>query len=129
MNTKRFGLSFVVVFAFIFLFNWVLHGHVLQRLYLENRNIWRPPDEMQTYFCWLLLGQAVQAFFITLIFVKGYQNRGVAEGIRYGLLIGFLFVGAALISYATQLLPKKLILGWAAGWLVEYLLVGVLLAL
>src|SRR5439155_24458632 len=111
-----------------FLSNWLLHGVLLERLYLENQSIWRPPGEMQSYFPWLLLGQVLQVFFVTLIFAKGYQNRGLGEGIRFGLLVAFLFIGPALIQYATQPLPRKLIVGWVVGWLVQYLVAGVLLA-
>ncbi len=128
MNTKRFVLAGLAVFVFIFFYEWVLHGMILKNLYIASPNLWRTEAEMERYFLWLVLGQFLVAIIFAYIFLKGYENRGVAEGARYGFLIGLLFGAPTLIMYAVQPLQPILVVAWIVGGIVEYVLAGVILA-
>ncbi len=51
---------------------------------------------------WFFIAYALMAVPFSMIFAKGYENRGLGEGVRFGLLIG-IFLGAVnLIFYAVQ---------------------------
>lgn len=128
MNTKRFVGSWVAAFATVFVFEWLLHGKILAGTYQATASLWRPEAEMQSLFHWLVLGQFLTAGIFSYIFTKGYEARGVGEGVRYGFLIGLLF-GAPMIGlYAVAPYPPALIAGWFVGGLVEWMLAGVVVA-
>ncbi|HCU25762.1 MAG TPA: hypothetical protein DF383_12160 [Deltaproteobacteria bacterium] len=83
---------------------------------------------MQQRFYLMALAQALFALIFCYIFTKGYQNRGIPEGLRYGFLIALLFIPANLIFYVVQPLPRALIIAWCIGGSVEIILAGGILA-
>lgn len=126
MNTKRYLIASLAVFAFIFIYEWVFHGMLLKPIYEQTSHLWRPPEECVT---WAMLGgQLIFPFILARIFLKGYENKGLAEGARFGLLIGLLFVPGNLIFYAVQPLPLNLVLYWSVGGIIEMTGCGLILA-
>ena len=129
MNIKRFMLSVITLFVFLFLFDWMLHGWLLKTTYEQTASLWRTPQDMQQHFIWLLLGQYLIALMFCFIYTKGYEGRGVGEGVRYGLYVAILFTGPHLIAYAAQPIPLYLIGYWILGALSEFILGGIILSL
>ena len=129
MNRQRLWLSCAAVFVFIFGFEWAFHGIVLKGLYAQTSNLWRSEVEMMDYFAWLVMGQLVVAVLFSYIFTKGYENQGMSEGVRYGLLVGLLMSAPCLVSYAVQPLPLYLVGAWVVGTLFEYVLAGIILVM
>ena len=128
MNTRRFVPAIIAVFIFIFLYEWVLHGYLLAGIYESTPTLWRPKAEMNNYCIWLTLGQLLFSVMFCYIFLKGYENKGVMEGVRYGILIGILAMSPNLIFYAVQPLPANLVIYWCIGGMVEAIIAGVVLA-
>ncbi len=128
MNTKRFIPSIIAVFTFVFIYEWILHGYLLAGLYESTPSLWRAKTEMPAYMNWLMLGQLVFTIMFCYIFLKGYENKGLMEGVRYGILIGLLFIGPDMIFYAVQPLPANLVVYWCIGGLIEMIIAGVILA-
>ena len=128
MNVKRFISASIAVFLFIFFYDWVFHGIYLRDLYMQTQNIWRPETEMTQYFGWVVGGQALLSVIFCAIFLKGYENRGIFEGVRYGFLIALLMTGPMLIMYAVQPIPIELLCNWVVGELIQYTVAGGLLA-
>ena len=126
MNTKRYVLASLLVFAFVFIYDSVFHGKLLTNMYMATASLWRPQNEC--VWSALFLGQFLFAFVFAFLFTKGYENKGLAEGIRYGLLIGLLFVPSHLISYAVEPLPFDLVIAWIIGGVVETILAGMIVA-
>ena len=128
MNIKRYIISSIVVAAFVFVYDWIFHGMCMKDIYMATAYLWRPKEVMMQYMPWMTLGQVSFAFIFSYIFLKGYENKGIMEGVRYGLLIGLLFVPATLIDYAVLPYPPKLIIYWDIGTFIELSLAGVILA-
>ncbi len=128
MNAKRFGLSCLAVFAFVFFYEWIFHGVILKETYRQTASLWRPESDMESYFIWLTLGQLLFSVLFCVIFLRGYKNEGLAEGARYGLLIGLIFNAPNLIFYAVQPLPGMLVVEWCVGGTLEIAIAGVILA-
>lgn len=124
MNTKRLFLSFLAVFAFIFVFEWVFHGVVLKNLYAQTASVWRPEPEMMRRFHWLVLGQAIMAFVFVFLFAKGFARDGVRGGIQFGIVLALFGVGFNFVTYTVQPLPLRLIGLWDIGGLIELALAG-----
>ena len=91
-------------------------------------NIWRP-DMMEKM--WIMhIVKIVNAFIIAFIFSKGYEGKGIMEGVRYGLYVGLMLsIGMAYGTYAMIAIPYYLALQWFVYGLIEYVIAGIALAL
>jgi hypothetical protein len=124
MNTKRCFLAFIAAFIFMFAFEFLWHGNLMKSAYMEAASLWRPEADFSSYFPFLLLGQAIIAFFFVAIYCRGFTGSGVAGGVRLGILLALMHVGASLIQYAVQPLTTKIIAMWAVGGLIEFAILG-----
>lgn len=129
MNTKKYLIGSLIIWVFVFLYDWVFHGILLQTMYQEIPGMMRSEADFGRMFPWLVIGEGLIAFMFCYIFVKGYENKGCMEGVRYGLWIGIGFtIGPSLINYAVHPIPSKLVLAWAVGMPLEMILAGVIFA-
>ena len=102
MNTKRLALSSIAVFIFIYLFEWYFHGTCLMGIYTETAQWWRPEETMIDFMHLFLIAQLSFSVLFCYIFAKGYEGRGIMEGVRFGIILGiFCFVPHYLIWYAS----------------------------
>jgi multisubunit Na+/H+ antiporter MnhC subunit len=69
-------------------------------------------------------------FFFIYIFVRGYQDRGIMEGVRFGLIIwAFISIPSIYGQYMVYPLPYSLILQWLVYDLVTLVIMGILVSL
>lgn len=129
VNIKRFTISVLVMFVFIFITDFLIHGLILKNEYAATAAIWRTEAEMQGHMIYMLIGQLLIAKYFTFLFVKGYQGTGPMEGVRFGILISFLFIGTYFVQYAVSPLTCNILTGWSLGALAQGILGGVLLTL
>src|SRR5438128_9071903 len=83
---KRFIFAFIAAYVFIFLWGWLLGG-VLQDVYTQAPNLWRPKDETKSLFHWIIIGQALIILAFVMIYASGFAGGGVMAGIRLGVLL------------------------------------------
>ncbi|MDH3251254.1 MAG: hypothetical protein OEM41_00605 [Ignavibacteria bacterium] len=125
---KKIWIGFVVVFVVISILEFIVNSVLLKGAYESTANLWRPVAEMKIWLFYVVY--AFQAFFLTLIFSKGYEGKGVAEGARFGLYVGLLFaIPMAYGSYAAMPITYSLALQWFLYGLAEFVIVGIVLAL
>jgi len=69
------------------------------------------------------------ALLFTYIFIKGREGKGIAEGVRYGIII-WLFVNVPMSVGMWVLLPipYMIIIQWMLFSLLEMLIAGILVA-
>ena len=125
---KKVLIGAVAVFVALEILDGIIHGGILMSTYMTMQNVWRP-DMMQKM--WVLhFVKLATAFFMTYIFSKGYEGKGIIEGVRYGFYIGMIVSsGFAFGSYATFPIKYQLAIQWFCYSLVEYVILGVVLAL
>jgi len=121
---KRFLFAFLAAFVFIFFWGWLYNGVLLKDIYAQTSSLWRPQSETMSLFHWIILGQAILVFAFVMIYASGFAGGGVAAGIRLGLMLEILAIGARMMMYAVQPLPGKLILYWSVGGLIEMIVTG-----
>jgi len=63
-------------------------------------------------------------FLLMQVYLKGHQGKGAAEGIRFGLLIGFLIITYKLTTTTAVAIDNTVL-----HTLIEYLVAGVTIAL
>ena len=94
MNTKRFIIAFIVVFIVLEVTNYIIYMGILHSALLNDmyKNVFRPEEEMNgmMWISWLL--DLVWSYFFTFFFVKGYENKGWMEGLRFGVYIAIFYM-------------------------------------
>ena len=129
MNLGRFVGAALAVFAFIFFYEWLLHGHFLMPFYEQTRILWRDFSEMQANMPIMLAVQFALAVWCTFFFTQVYPEGGVGRGILFGL---FISVFAAILNaswWQWLPVPNELGIGWFLGSLLEWLGAGFLMGL
>jgi len=127
---KKLIMGFIAVYVAMNLTNMVIHMWLLSGIYHSEAvmRIMRPESDgtMWIYFVTTLF----TSFFFTLIFSKGYEGKGISEGLRFGLYVGLMIaIPMAYDSYASYPLPYTLALQWFCYGLAQYLLLGVVVAM
>lgn len=126
---KRFWMAYIAVYVAHAVLSFLVHGIVLGATYEALAQLWRPKAEMDAMMPIMFASNAVWLFLFCWIFTRGYENQGVAEGVRYGALIGlFVSVMSAFDSYVIYPLPLRLVLIWLVSSIVTFTLLGAVLA-
>ena len=126
---KKVIPGFIAVYIAISLMNFVIHGVLLKSIYMQlvATQLMRGEDAgtMWIYFVTAL----VVSFFFVLIFSKGYEGKGIGEGVRFGLYAGLMMATPfAYDSYASYPVPYSLALQWFLYTVIEYIILGVVAA-
>lgn len=125
---KKVLTGFVVVFVLSEILMYLIHGVILASTYEATKDLWRPDMEslMWIYHVLAIIG----AFFFTFIFSKGYEGKGTAEGVRYGLYIGiWMGAGMAYGTYSMINIPYSLALQWFFFSIIECIIYGIALTM
>jgi len=130
MNTKKWIIASVVVFVVAQILEFIIHYLILGGSYQATAHLWRPTEEMNQMMWLMWLTGLIWAFIFVYIFAKGYENRGVMEGVRFGLIIGLFYsLPMSLGSYATMPIPFSLALNWFIFGMIEIIILGIMAAL
>src|SRR5437867_5063181 len=123
---KRFILAFVAAFIFIFFWGWLYNGVLLKDVFAEAQSLFRPREEMMSLFRWIVIGQAGLALAFVMIYASGFAGGGIAAGVRLGIMLEILAIGARCTIYATQRFPAKLLVLVSIGGFIEMIVTGVI---
>ena len=128
MNVKRFVSAVIVVFIAFQIFDYIIHGIILAPAYQKLESIWRP--EMMSKMWIMYITSLILSLLFVYIFTKGYEARGIGEGIRYGLLIGLLMnVVGVFNQYVVYPIPFALAIQWFIYGTIEFVICGIIAAL
>ena len=123
MNIKRFLLAAVAVFVLWQLFDFLVHGVILSDAYGKLLSVWRP--DMQKYWWVFMLTSAFLSLLFVYIYAKGYEEKGISEGIKFGLLFGSV-LGLIYINQAVVYpIPFSLGLQWVLFAVIRSVIYGV----
>jgi hypothetical protein len=120
MNWKKFFFAFIAAFIFLFAFGFVWYGMLMHSSHMEVPTLFRAEADFKTYFPWLVLGHIVMAFFFTLLCVRFVPPGGIGASAVLGILVGLVYAGAHLISFAVQPLTTKILCGWILGGVIQF---------
>jgi hypothetical protein len=110
MFTKKFWLTFILVFVVLEATNYFFYMYLLDPLWKdpEVSKAFRPEEEMFSKMWLGYILDLIWSFFFTFFFAKGYENRGLMEGVRFGIYIGlFYFLVVNYGNYVIFPLPYK----------------------
>jgi hypothetical protein len=127
MNWKRFFVAGLVTYVVIQAMDFVINEVFMKNANESLKSLWRP-NMMSRVWVMYVVGVLVALLF-TYIFVKGREGKGIAEGVRYGIII-WLFVNVPMsVSMWVMLpIPYIIVLRWMLFGLLEMLVAGILVA-
>ena len=127
MNTKRFIIASILIFIAVEILDLVEHGLILGNTYQSLMGIWR--TDMNSVM-WIMYVTALAfSLLFVYIFIKGYEGKGIAEGIRYGLLVGLLMAGIDIANqYVVYPIPLMLAIQWFVYGMVRFVIYGIIAA-
>jgi len=127
MNIKRYVIAGIAVFATFQICDMVIHGRLLMKDYEALASMWRPDMMSLMWIMWITC--AVLSFLFAYVFVKGYEARGMLEGVRYGLIVGLMMNGVgAFNQYVLFPVPFVLAVKWFVFGMLEFILPGAVVA-
>ncbi|MCR4416444.1 MAG: hypothetical protein NUV92_01675 [Ignavibacteria bacterium] len=132
MFSKKFWLTFILVFVTLEVSGYIIYSLIMGSTFQDPdvSKAFRPEGEMMSKMWIVYLMDLVWSFFFTFFFVKGYENRGIMEGIRFGIYIGLFF--SMVVSYQSYVfypLPYKVVLQMFLWGFVQSILCGIVAAL
>jgi hypothetical protein len=123
---KKIWIGAGTVFVIIAALDFLLNGVLLMPEFDATPNLWRPMAEMKMWI--FFVTYAFIAYFFTLVFSKGFEGKGVMEGVRYGTYIAMMVsLPAAYGMYGSMPIPYSLALKWFLGGWVQFILCGIAL--
>jgi hypothetical protein len=126
---KKLWAGFIAVWVVYGFLESIVNTVILKSTYLGANavNLWRPEGEMRIWI--IYIAYLFFAFFFTLVFSKGFENKGIMEGVRYGFYVGMMcMVPAAYVNYATMPMPFMLALQWFIYGLITVIICGIVLS-
>jgi hypothetical protein len=128
MNVKRMLITGMILTVLFILMQFLVHGVMLNDIYMQTASIWRPETEMQSLIYMMFIGETIFAFFFAIIFAAGYDasKPGLGQGLRFGLLIACLLAPFSSLSWYVILpIPATLAQYWFMSDFVVMTLLGV----
>jgi hypothetical protein len=129
MNTKKWIITSLVAFVVLEILNFIVHSVILKGSYQATAELWRPMDEMNRMMWVMWIVDLLWAFLLVYIFTKGYEGKGLTEGLRFGLVIGLFFALPSLGSYAVQPISFALAASWFVFGIITMTILGVVISL
>jgi hypothetical protein len=131
MNYPRLVLAAVAATVFDAVYGFLVYGTAMAPEFARYPGVYRGEDTGPAYLPLMFAGLLLAILAVAFIYAKGYEGgSGVAEGARFGLLVGLFVVFAfASVNYATLNVGRKIAVMTAAAGLVEWLVIGTIIGL
>ena len=133
MNYSRLSLATLAATVAYFAFGtlvWVLVPAMKEEAG-KFPALFRPHEEMKRVAPVGLIGTLIAVLVVTLLFARIYpQGAGAADGLSFGAFIGaFVVCGFVLHNYANLNIGLKLTALQGVGLFIEWVIVGIVIAL
>ena len=129
MKNKTFWFGWVAVYITMQAIGFVIHGVVMTDYYIEMAEVFRPKESMDSMMGIMFVSSAIGLWLFCFIFTKGYEGKGIMEGVRYGAMMG-LFLGLSTSVDANVIYPitQELAMIWLASSIVGLAIGGAVFA-
>ncbi len=131
MNYSRIALAAVTATVFDACYGFLVYGTLLSSHFERYPAVYRNAETGAAFLPLMFGGLFIAIIVVSIMYATGYAGgSGVAEGVRFGLLLGtfasFAFAG---VNYAVLNIGRQLAVMVAAAAFVEWLLIGVIIGL
>jgi hypothetical protein len=123
-------MAFVATYIAYNILGYLIHEVWLADTYASLSSVWRPEAEMDSKMWVFFVTSAFFCFFFCYIFARGYENRGIGEGFRFGVIITLFYtLPVAYDSFVIYPIPYSLVLQWLFSGLVVSIILGIVAAM
>jgi hypothetical protein len=133
LNYTRIALSALGGFIAYFVVGGILFGALpsLKNEFLKYPNVYRTQEGIKTTMPIGMAAMFVAIAALAIIYALIYHGgSGLAEGARYGALIGIFSIGSFVVhNYVNLNIGGKLTLQQSVAYFVEWLVVGIVIGL
>jgi hypothetical protein len=132
MNYTRLILAAFAATAVYFVLGGLLFAaSPLKREFQKYPAVYRTPENMKGVWPLGIFGMLLSMLVLAVLYALLYRGgQSVAEGARFGVLIGLYAVGSFVLHNHVNLnIGLKLTLGQAAAYLFEWTIVGIVIGL
>ena len=131
MNYARLVLAAVAATIFDAVYGFLVYGMLLAPEFARHAGVYRSNEAGQAFLPLMFGGLFIAILAAAIIYAKGYEGgSGVAEGARFGFLLGvFVVLAFASVNYAVLNIGRKLAVMTAAAGFVEWLVIGTIIGL
>ena len=129
MKNKTFWIGWVAVYIAMQAIGYVIHEFLMADTYEALAAVFRPQEDIQSMMGIMLVSSAVGLFLFCHIFTKGYEGKGIMEGVRYGAMMGlFLGIPTSIDAYVIYPITQELAMIWLATSVVGLAIAGAVFA-
>ena len=108
---------------------YVIHEVMMGDTYERLAGIFRPEAEMNDMMWMMMVSGTVTIFMFCYIFTRGYEGKGIMEGVRFGALIGFLMAGPIAIDpHVIYPVPAEVASIWLISGIATLMVAGAVFA-
>ena len=129
LNWKKLWITVGVVYVVNRILGFLINAVWLGETYASLAHVWRPEAEMAAKMWIMFVTAAVFCFFFVYLFAKGCEGKGVAEGARFGAIIGLFVMFSSYDWYVILPIPSSLALKWFLSGMVASVIMGVIAAM
>lgn len=127
MNKKKYITASLVVFVVFFILE-MINKLILGASYENYPEFFVAGIEGIGVF-YTIIKALIFGFIFCFIFAKGYEERGILEGVRYGLWIGLLlFIYIMFSSWSIFTISKAISFWWLILGIIEMIIIGIIAA-
>ena len=113
MNYPRIALAGIAAWCASMALGYVIHDLWLARLYQANAWAYRHPEDIRELLPIGLAAHLLGSLAFAFAYAKGYEPdreaSGIAQGIRFGLIIAIIVDGFAVVwNYVTEPIAPRL---------------------
>ncbi len=125
-----FVISAVALTVLSLLLGFVVHGWLLEPEYAKLTTLFRPPQDAEAYFPYMILAHVFLGIGFTWIYRQGRERKPfLSQGARFGIAVACLVVVPMyLIYYAVQPMPGALVLKQIVFDAIAMVIIGIVAA-
>jgi len=126
--SKKLLIGFVLVYVVYAALDILVNAVLLAPTFASVSHLFRPNEEMKMWV--IFVSYLFFAFFFTFIFSKGYEGKGILEGVRYGFYVALMMaLPYNYMMYAVMPLPYSMAFQGFLYGTIELIICGIVLAL
>ena len=127
---KKVIYATIGIFVVWSIWDYLIHGVLLQDLYDQTKNLWRPMEEIRSNW-WMYLISLTCAFIFSWLWCcnTGKDHKTIKGGAIFGTKIGLIFgLSMGFGMFAVMPIPLSLATAWFFSSLIAYILAGLIAA-
>jgi len=125
MNNKTFWLGFLAIYVAWQILAYLTHNVLLAEHYEVQSSVFRPAAERRDMAWMLYASSAAFLFLFCQVFALANETRSVAEGMRFGLLLGLFFsIPAVVDNYVLYPITPAIAGLWFMAGVISFVIAG-----